>query len=60
MDGHRAWKKPYEQEFLYAGPLFIHELAHVWIELRGFQGEYMRARDHCFEDSRRAACVQLG
>jgi hypothetical protein len=53
------WKKLYEQEFLYAGPLFIHQLSHVWIDFRGIQDEYMRARGiDYFENSRRAAYVQ--
>jgi hypothetical protein len=26
------WKKLYELEFLYAGPLFIHQLSHLWID----------------------------
>jgi len=53
------WKKLYELEFLYAGPLFIHQLSHVWIDFRGIQDEYMRARGmDYFENSRRAAYVQ--
>ncbi len=53
------WKKLYDLEFLYAGPLFTHQLSHVWIDFRGIQDEYMRARaiDY-FENSRRAAYVQ--
>ena len=38
------WRKLYGHEFLYAGPLFIHQLSHVWIDFRGIQDEYMRAR----------------
>jgi hypothetical protein len=53
------WKKLYDQEFLYAGPLFIHQLSHLWIDFRGIQDEYMRARGiDYFENSRRAAYVQ--
>jgi hypothetical protein len=53
------WKKIYGIEFLYAGPLFIHQLPHVWLDLRGIQDAYMRekALDY-FENSRRATCVQ--
>ncbi len=53
------WKKLYGHEFLYAGPLFIHQLPHMWIDFRGIQDEYMRhkAIDY-FENSRRATYVQ--
>ena len=53
------WKKLYDIEFLYAGPLFIHQLSHVWLDLRGIQDEYMRGRGiDYFENSRRATYVQ--
>jgi hypothetical protein len=53
------WKKIYDREFLYAGPLFIHQLSHMWIDFRGIQDEYMRkhASDY-FENSRRATYIQ--
>jgi hypothetical protein len=53
------WKKLYGREFLYAGPLFIHQLSHMWIDFRGIQDEYMRhkASDY-FENSRRATYIQ--
>jgi hypothetical protein len=49
------WKKLYGHEFLYAGPLFIHQLSHMWIDFRGIQDEYMsgKAIDY-FENSRRS------
>ncbi|MDP9137418.1 MAG: hypothetical protein M3N38_04485, partial [Pseudomonadota bacterium] len=49
------WRKLYGLEFLYAGPLFVHQLSHIWIDFRGIQDEFMRARriDY-FENSRRA------
>jgi hypothetical protein len=53
------WKKLYGHEFLYGGPLFIHQLSHMWIDFRGIQDEYMR--DHgidYFENSRRATYIQ--
>jgi len=31
------WKKIYDIEFLYAGPLFIHQLSHIWIDFRGIR-----------------------
>jgi len=53
------WRRLYGQEFLYAGPLFIHQLSHMWIDFRDIQDEYMRNRaiDY-FENSRRATYVQ--
>ena len=52
------WKKLYGYEFLYAGPLFIHQLSHMWIDFRGIQDEFMRARGiDYFENSRRATYV---
>ena len=53
------WKKIYGIEFLYAGPLFIHQLSHVWIDFRGIRDTFMRERDlDYFENSRRATFVQ--
>lgn len=53
------WKKLYGHEFVYAGPLFIHQLSHMWIDFRGIQDEYMseKAIDY-FENSRRAIYAQ--
>ena len=53
------WKKIYDIEFLYAGPLFIHQLSHVWIDFRGIQDAFMRGHDiDYFENSRRATLIQ--
>lgn len=53
------WKKIYGYEFLYAGPLFIHQLSHAWIDFRGIQDEFMRGKGiDYFENSRRATYVQ--
>lgn len=53
------WKRLYGHEFLYAGPLFIHQLSHVWIDFRGLQDDYMRGPGiDYFENSRRATLVQ--
>ena len=53
------WKRLYQQEFLYAGPQFIHQLSHLWIDFRGIQDEYMRGRGiDYFENSRRATLAQ--
>ena len=53
------WRKIYGTELLYSGPLFTHQLSHVWIDFRGIQDEFMRAR-RCdyFENSRRATLLQ--
>jgi hypothetical protein len=53
------WKKLYGIEYLYAGPLFIHQLPQVWLDLRGIQDEPMRQRGlDYFENSGRAILVQ--
>jgi len=53
------WKKIFGIEFLYAGPLFIHQLSHVWIDFRDIRDEFMRQQDlDYFENSRRATFVQ--
>ena len=53
------WKIVYGIEFLYGGPLFMHQLSHLWIDFRGIQDAFMRrqAIDY-FENSRRATYVQ--
>ena len=53
------WKQVYGVDFLYAGPLFIHQLSHVWIDFRDIRDEFMRQHDlDYFENSRRATLVQ--
>ena len=53
------WKKVFGIEFLYAGPLFIHQMSHIWCDFRGTQDDYMRNRDcDYFENSRRATLIQ--
>lgn len=53
------WKKIYGYEYLYAGPLFIHQFSHLWIDFRGIQDAFMceKGIDY-FENSRRATYVQ--
>jgi hypothetical protein len=53
------WRNLYGYNFIYAGPLFIHQLSHMWIDFRGIQDEYMRhvGIDY-FENSRRATYIQ--
>jgi hypothetical protein len=53
------WKSVYGIEYLYAGPLFTHQLSHVWVDFRGIRDPFMH--DHgidYFENSRRATLVQ--
>ena len=53
------WEQCYGYEYLYAGPLFTHQLSHVWIDFRGIQDSFMRAKGiDYFENSRRATYVQ--
>jgi len=64
-DSYAAWASTYEwvtlydTPHLYAGPLFTHQLSHVWIDFRGIQDAFMRAHgSDYFENSRRATLVQ--
>lgn len=53
------WENLYGQDFLYAGPLFMHQFSHAWIDFRGIQDRFMREkRCDYFENSRRATEVQ--
>jgi len=53
------WKKLYGYDFLFGGPLFVHQLSHMWIDFRAIQDEFMRAKGiDYFENSRRATYVQ--
>lgn len=53
------WKRLYGQTMLYAGPLFIHQLPHLWVDFRGIRDAAMREHDlDYFENSRRAVLVQ--
>ena len=53
------WKSIYGHQHLYAGPLFIHQMPHAWIDFRGIRDGYMREHDSdYFENSRRATYVQ--
>ncbi len=53
------WEQSYGYDYLYAGPLFTHQLSHVWIDFRGIQDAFMRDKGiDYFENSRRATYVQ--
>lgn len=53
------WRTVYGWELLYAGPLFVHQLSHMWIDFRGIQDSFMRAHhSDYFENTRRATMAQ--
>ncbi len=53
------WMKIYDIECIYAGPLFIHQMSHIWIDFNGINDDLNRkvGIDY-FENSRRATCIQ--
>jgi hypothetical protein len=52
------WKQIYERELLYSGPLFTHQLSHLWIDFHGIRDAFMREHDSdYFENSRQATFV---
>jgi len=60
-EGWAAWTSKYRwdrfhgQEYVMFAPLFGHQYSHVWLDYRGIQDAYMRARGiDYFENSRRA------
>jgi hypothetical protein len=53
------WKEVYGYEFIYGGPLFIHQYSHIWVDFRDIQDAFARDRGiDYFENSRRATYVQ--
>ena len=53
------WQHCYGFDYLYAGPLFTHQLSHIWVDFRGIQDAFMRGKGiDYFENSRRATHVQ--
>jgi lysophospholipase L1-like esterase len=54
-----TWGDYYGYEHVNFSPLFGHQYTHSWVDLRGVQDDYMRARGiDYFENSRRAALSQ--
>ena len=52
------WRKVYDIEYLYAGPLFIHQMSHLWLDFRGIHDDFNRKLGiDYFENSRRATLV---
>ena len=53
------WAHCYGYDYLYSGPLFTHQLSHVWLDFRDIQDAFMREKGiDYFENSRRATYVQ--
>ena len=53
------WKKIYGRELAYAGPLFIHQFSHIWIDFRGIRDAFMRKHgSDYFDNSRQATYLQ--
>ena len=53
------WENLYGHDFLVAGPLFIHQFSHAWIDFRDIRDAFMREKNcDYFENSRRATYVQ--
>ena len=58
LSGYR-WRSIYGHAHVHAGPLFIHQYSHLWIDFRGLRDRYMAGRGiDYFENSRRATLVQ--
>lgn len=54
-----SWGESYGQTFLRFPPLFGHQFTHCWVDFRGIQDAYMRAKGlDYFENSRRATYAQ--
>ena len=53
------WKSEYGQTYLSFPPLFGHQYSHVWVDFRGIQDAFMRAKgSDYFQNSRSATYAQ--
>ena len=53
------WREVEGISYLHAGPLFIHQMSHLWVDFRGLQDKFMRAHgSDYFLNSRAGAQVQ--
>ncbi len=53
------WKNICGRELLYSGPLFTHQLSHMWVDFRGIRDDFMRQHNSdYFANSRQASFVQ--
>lgn len=56
--GTFEWLKLYDTEYIYAGPLFIHQMSHVWVDFRGIMdGTNKKTGIDYFENSKRATII---
>jgi hypothetical protein len=54
-----SWDKIEGIEYIHAGPLFIHQMSHLWLDFRGIQDDLNRKYEiDYFENSHRATQVQ--
>lgn len=52
------WKRIYGIEYLYGGPLFMHQFPGLWLDLGGQRDAFMRDKDcDYFENTRRAITI---
>ncbi len=52
------WENIYGHDVLYAGPLFVHQFSHAWIDFRAIRDRFMRGKkSDYFENSRRTVLV---
>jgi hypothetical protein len=52
------WETLYGRDVLYAGPLFVHQFPHAWIDFRGIRDRFMREKkSDYFINSRAAAYI---
>ncbi len=63
--GYRNWTSTFKWdniegvEYIYAGPLFIHQMSHLWLDFKGIQDDLNRKyKIDYFENSCRATYVQ--
>ena len=63
--GYRNWTSTFKWdniggiEYIHAGPLFIHQMSHLWLDFQGIQDDVNRKyKIDYFENSRRATYIQ--
>jgi len=53
-----SWRQIYGRELLYSGPLFTHQLSHLWVDFRNLRDAFMKEhQSDYFENSRQATYV---
>ena len=52
------WKSIYARELLYSGPLFTHQLSHMWIDFRDIRDEFRYIAATTSRNSRQGDLVQ--